>query len=108
MKRNVYNFSYDFSYNSKTGILIIDTIQITYRKGDLIYITCKTAHLLRPCHSYMHHQTPPDTTRPSEVFRESLPKVQTLYEHCDGDIKNESEGDPAAAPVDGGHVHRRR
>ena len=51
---------------------------------------------------------PPGTTRPSEVFSESLPKVQTLYEHCDGDIKNESEGDPAAAPVDGGHVRRRR
>ena len=51
---------------------------------------------------------PPSTTRPSEVFSESLPKVQTLSDHCDGDIKDEVEGDPAAAPVDGGHVHRRR
>ena len=44
----------------------------------------------------------------AEVFRVSLPQVLALSDHCDGDIKDESEGDPAAAAVDDGHQHGRR
>ena len=37
------------------------------------------------------------------MFRESPPEIQALSNHCDGDIEDESEGDAAAAAVDGGH-----
>ena len=44
------------------------------------------------------------------MFRESPPEVSALSDHCDGDgdIQDESEGDPAAAAVDGGHKRGRR
>ena len=42
------------------------------------------------------------------MFRVSIPKVLALSDHSDGDIQDESEGDPAAAAVDGGHQRGRR
>ena len=41
----------------------------------------------------------------SVLCLESLPVA--LCNYCDGGIKDESEGDPDAAAVDGGHVHGR-
>ena len=42
------------------------------------------------------------------MFRVSVPEVSALSDHCDGDIKDESEGDPDAPAVDGGHQRGRR
>ena len=69
----------------------------------------QTSHLVQ--HSSQLY-APPGTTRPSEVFRESPPEVSALSDHGDydgdGDIQDESEGDPATPTVDGGHLRRRR
>ena len=44
------------------------------------------------------------------MFRESPPEVSAVSDHGDGDgdIQDESEEDPAAAAVDGGHQRWRR
>ena len=99
MNQSVLHYSKKQSLTLITFLSCSLFIPLNYilSKCDLLFKKATKQHTwCGPRHSYM------------QVFRVSLPQVLALSDHCDGDIKDESEGDPAAAAVDDSDVPWRR